>query len=69
MSPSYHQDILPILGDFIESKFLDSVVKLPPSSQLKRGDRKLERALEIVSEFESVISENDRKIIEERIAL
>jgi hypothetical protein len=69
MSPSHHQDILPTLGDFIESKFLDSVVKLLPSSQLKRGDKKLERAREIVNEFRSVTSESDRNVIEERIIL
>ena len=69
MSPSYHQDILPNLGDFIESKFLDSVAKLLSSSRIKRGDRKLELAREIVYEFESYIPESHRRVIEERIAL
>jgi hypothetical protein len=69
MGPSYHQDILPTLGDFIESEVLDSVVKLLPSSQIKRGDKKLERAREIVNEFRSVTSESDRVILEERIIL
>jgi len=45
------------------------MVKQLPSSQLERGDRKLERARDLADEFESVVSQNDRNLIEERIAL
>jgi hypothetical protein len=69
MSLSGHHDIPPTLGTLIASACLDSVVKQLPSSQLERGDRKLERARDLADEFESVVSQNDRNLIEERIAL
>lgn len=69
MSSIGHQDIPPTLGSLIADKFLTSVVKQLPSSQLKRGDQKLERASEIAHEYESVISESDQNIIGERIML
>lgn len=69
MSLSGHYDIPPTLGTLIASTCLDSMVKQLPSSQLERGDRKLERARDLADEFESVVSQNDRNLIEERIAL
>jgi len=69
MSLSGHYDIPPALGTLIASTCLDSIVKQLPSSQLERGDRKLERARDLADEFESVVSQNDRNLIEERIAL
>jgi hypothetical protein len=67
---SNHQDI-PVTPTAsgsapITSKLLES---LAPSSPLSRGDHKLERAREIAQEFEHVISEHDRFIIEEKITL
>ena len=69
MSLSGHHDIPPTLGTLIASTCLESVVKQLPSSQLERGDRKLERARELADEFESVISQNDRSLIDERVTL
>ena len=65
MSPN--QDIPPNASAVIANKFLDSVAKQLPSSQEKRGDQKLDRARELAEEFESVITQQDRTIIEERI--
>jgi len=42
--------------------------KLLPSSQERRGDRNLREAREITAEYESIIGEEDRKVIEEKIA-
>ena len=53
----------------IGNKLAYSVEKQLPSLQVKRGDRKLERALEIAHAFESVISESELNIIKERVAL
>ena len=69
MSSGGHQDIPPTLGSLIANKFLDSMANQFPSSQLKRGDLKLIRAREIAHGYESVISESDQNIIEERIIL
>jgi hypothetical protein len=69
MNASGHHDVPPTLGTLIASTLLDSIVKQLPSSQLERGDRKLERARVIADEFESVISQNDRNLIDERITL
>ncbi len=65
MSPN--QDIPPNASAVIANKFFDSVAKQLPSSQEKRGDQKLDRAREMAEEFESVITQQDRNVIEERI--
>lgn len=66
---SHNQDIPPNASAVIANKFLDSVAKQLPSSQEKRGDQKLDSAREIAEEFESVITQRDRNIIEEKITL
>jgi hypothetical protein len=53
----------------VGNKLAYSVEKQLPSLQVKRGDRKLERALEIAHEFESVISESEHNVIKEKVAL
>lgn len=69
MSLSSHEDIPSTLGTPITIRLLDTIVRQLPSSQLKLGDRNLERARDIAVEFESVIGQNDRSVIEERITL
>jgi hypothetical protein len=70
MSRSHQdQDLLPSASAVITSRLIDAMAKMLPSQQEKRGDRKLDKAREIVSEFESVISQQDRAVIEERITL
>jgi len=46
---------------------MDTMLRQLPSSQRKLGDENLERARELAVKFESVIDQNDRSIIEERI--
>jgi hypothetical protein len=65
MSPN--QDIPPNASAVIANKLFESVAKQTPSSQEKRGDQKLDRAREIAEEFESVITQEDRNVIEARI--
>jgi hypothetical protein len=48
---------------------LGSMTKMLPSSQARRGDLKLRTARELTAENESIIGEEDRRVIEERIAL
>jgi len=69
MSLSGHEDISSALRAPITIRLLDTIVRQLPSSQLQLGDQNLERAREIAVEFESVIGQNDRSIIEERITL
>jgi hypothetical protein len=69
LSGHHDDDTPPTLGTLIASACWDTMVRQLPSSQLERGDRKLEQAREIADEFGSVISQNDRNLIEERIAL
>jgi hypothetical protein len=45
---------------------LSAVMNQFPSSQERRGDTELDRARALTIEFESVIPENDRRVIEER---
>jgi len=66
---SHNQDIPPNASAVIANKLLDSVAKQLPSSQEKRGDQKLDSARELAEEFESVITQEDRNIIEEKITL
>ena len=69
MNHSVHQDIPPDEGAVFGTRLLHSILKQRPSSQLKLGDRELERAHEITQEFRSVIGQDDRNIIYERITL
>jgi len=57
----------PDAGAVITSRLIDSFVKMLPSQQEKRGDKKLETTREIAQEFGDVISQTDHQIIEERI--
>ena len=63
------RDLPPNAGAVITSRLIDTVVKMLPSQQEKRGDRKLEAAREIAQEFGDVISQSDHQTIEERITL
>jgi hypothetical protein len=62
-----HQELLPNASAVITSRLIDTVVKMLPSQQEKRGDKKLDKARAITQEFESVISQRDREVIGERI--
>ena len=48
------------------NKFLSAVVNQLPSSQERQGDETLDRARQLTVEFGHVISENDRRVLEER---
>lgn len=63
------RDLPPNAGAVITSRLIDTVVKMLPSQQEKRGDRKLEEARDIAQEFGDVISQSDHQTIEERITL
>jgi len=67
ISPTSHQDLLPTASTSIAKRFLYFVAGQLPSSSEKRGDKVLNRTREMVQKFESVISSNDRKVIEDRI--
>ena len=43
------------------------MVKMLPAQQEKRGDTKLDQARALTQEFESVIPQRDRDIIEQKI--
>jgi len=66
---STDRDLPPNAGAVITSRLIDTVVKMLPSQQEKRGDQKLDKAREIAQEFGNVISPTDHQIIEERITL
>jgi len=51
----------------IATTLINSLLKQIPSSGEKQDDRKLELARYLAIEFESLIGEDDRRIIEERI--
>jgi hypothetical protein len=61
------QDIPLDAGAAIVYRLIDSVVKMLPSEQEKRGDRRLEKAREIAEEYKPMISQRDLDTIEERI--
>lgn len=63
------QSIPPSAGAVFATTFVNAVVKQLPSSQEKRGDEKLDKARDLTHEFESVIAENDRRTIEDKITL
>jgi hypothetical protein len=63
------QDLLPNASTVFASRLLDTLVAISPLAQEKRGDHKLDRARELAQEFEPVISENDRDILQDRITL
>jgi hypothetical protein len=69
MHHSIHQDVPADEGTVFGTRLLHSILKQRPSSQLKLGDRELERAHEITQEYRSVIGPDDRNIIYERITL
>jgi hypothetical protein len=61
------QDLLPSASAVIASRLIDTMVKMLPSQQEKQGDHKLDKARALTQEFESVILQRDRDIIEQRI--
>ena len=61
--------IQPNAGNDLATLFPNAVVKQLPSSQEKQGDDKLDRAGQLTNEFQSVIAENDRRTIEDKVAL
>ncbi|KAH9954062.1 hypothetical protein BC827DRAFT_80350 [Russula dissimulans] len=64
----YHHQVLPLNPSaVIADRLIDVLVKCLPSSQEKRGDRKLELARNLAAENASVISQDDRDVIKERI--
>ncbi|KAI9509440.1 hypothetical protein F5148DRAFT_753521 [Russula earlei] len=67
MSPTHHQVLQPNASANIADKLLDALAKQLPSSKEKRGDRKLELARDLAVEYETVISQSDRDVINERI--
>jgi hypothetical protein len=69
MDPSIHLDIPRDEGAVFGTRLLYALLKQIPSSQLKLGDRELERARKITHHFESVIGKDDYNIIYERITL
>ena len=65
----YNQQDTPLgPGAVIVSRMIDSVVKLLPSEQEKRGDRKLEKARELAEEYKPVIFQSDLDTIAGRIS-
>jgi hypothetical protein len=59
----------PNAGAVLSTPFLNALVRQLPSSQEKRGDYKLDQARELTNEFQSVLAENDLRIIEDKITL
>jgi hypothetical protein len=69
MSPDPHSISLAAgAGVFVASKMIDSVAKMLPSGQEKRGDKKLEKARELAEAYKPMISRCDLDIIAERIS-
>jgi hypothetical protein len=60
--------IPPNAGTAIATRLLNAMRKQLPVSREKRGHDKLDQAREMMKEFESVIAEDDRRVIEDRIA-
>jgi len=69
--PSSHQDTPPNARAIAKSlgprTLISSMMEMLPSSRQRRGDRRLREAREITAENESIISEEDRKVIGEKI--
>jgi len=66
----YQHQVLPLNPSaVIADRLIDVLIKCLPTSQEKRGDRKLELARELAVENASVISQDDRDVIKERITL
>lgn len=69
MSCSHRPDGIPNARAGIANTLLNAVVKQFPASQEKQGDENLDQTCALTNEFEPVISDNDRRVIEERITL
>jgi len=61
------QDLPPNASAVIASRLIDTIVEMLPSQREKRGDHKLDEARALAQEFESVILQRDRDIIEQKI--
>jgi len=55
-------------GAVIVSRMIDSVVKMLPSEQEKRGDKKLEKARGLAEEYKPMIFQSDLDTIAGRIS-
>lgn len=62
-------DIPPDAGAVGVTRLLDTVAGQFPAAQEARGDRDMELTCGLSLEYELVIDETDRRIIEERITL
>jgi hypothetical protein len=56
-------------GAILVTTLLNAMARQFPSSQEKRGDDKLELARDITNKFRSVIPEDDKRTIEDKITL
>jgi len=66
---SHNQQGIPLgPGAVIVSRMIDSVVKMLPSEQEKRGNQKLEKARGIAEEYKPMISQSDLDTIAGRIS-
>jgi hypothetical protein len=66
MSPS-QQDLPHDAGPGFGSRLIDTIVKMSPSQQQKRGDHELDEADALIHESVSVIPQGDLAIIEYKI--
>lgn len=73
MGSSDHQDIPlnipPDTGVVIVTRLLDAAGKQSPASQEAQGNQDIELTRALAVEYGSVIDQNDRREIEERILL
>ena len=64
-----HQSISSDAPHVVGTRLFHTILDQFPSLQTKLGDKKLERAGRMTDKFESIISRDDHKIIQERILL
>ena len=69
MNRSHRPEGIYNAGPGIANTVLNAVVKQFPASQEKQGDENLNQTCALTNDFEPVISDNDRRVIEERITL
>jgi hypothetical protein len=62
-----YQEPPPNASAVIVSTLIDTVAKMLPAQREKRGDHRLEKARELAEEFGPLITEDDRRTIEEKI--
>jgi len=62
------QDVALGAGAVVVSRMIDSVVKMLPSEQEKRGDQKLDKARDLAEEYKPMISQSDLDTIAGKIS-